>query len=78
MTTGYTVPYRPGLTVGGALASTGVIGFGPAGQIVTISGIPIGGNISYQVRLNGRPIPAALLGTPIQAGDTVTIDLIVI
>ncbi|MFF2885670.1 hypothetical protein [Paenibacillus sp. NPDC057967] len=72
----YTIVFRPGLTIGGALAESGVIAFAADGTIVTISGYPISGNIGYQLRLNGRIIPAASIHLPIQPSDTVTVDIV--
>jgi hypothetical protein len=38
--------------------------------------VPIGGNISYRLLLNGRFIPPSLLNFPVQRNDSVTLQLI--
>lgn len=59
-----------------ALAETGVVRFNFNGQIISVSGVPIGGNISYRLQLNGRSIPASLLNFPVQRYDSVALELI--
>ncbi|WP_187768106.1 hypothetical protein [Paenibacillus sp. PL91] len=76
VTQAYRVPFRPGLSIYQALAETGVVRFNFNGQIVSVSGIPIGGNISYRLLLNGRIIPATLLNFPVQRNDSVALELI--
>ncbi|MGM0883587.1 MAG: hypothetical protein ACQEXQ_21450 [Bacillota bacterium] len=76
VTKAYHVPFRPGLTIYQALAGTGVVRFTFNGQIASVSGVPIGGNISYQLQLNGRVIPPSLLNYPVQRNDSVTLQLI--
>jgi len=73
----YSVPYRFGVTVGSALASTGVIAFGPNGQITSISGIYVGpgSSINYTLRVNGRLIPPNQLFLPLQPQDAVEVAL---
>ncbi|MEV5029376.1 hypothetical protein [Paenibacillus sp. LPE1-1-1.1] len=75
VTQAYRVRFRPGLTIYQALAETGVVRFNFNGQIISVSGIPIGGNISYQLQLNGRVIPASLLNFPLQRNDSVALQL---
>ncbi|OUS74747.1 hypothetical protein B1748_20580 [Paenibacillus sp. MY03] len=75
MTNSFTIPYRQGLTIGRALASTGSVGFSADDQIVSIGGVPISGNVGYQIKLNGRTVPATLLNYTIQPSDTVTLEL---
>ncbi|RJE88566.1 hypothetical protein D3P07_11260 [Paenibacillus sp. 1011MAR3C5] len=72
----YTIVFRPGLTIGGALAESGVLTFAADGTITTISGYPISGNIGYQLRLNGRVIPSTTLHLPVQPSDTITVDIV--
>ncbi|WP_171056460.1 hypothetical protein [Paenibacillus sinopodophylli] len=76
VTQAYRVPFRPGLTIYQALAETGAVRFNFNGQIISVSGVPIGGNISYQLQLNGRVIPASLLSFPVQRNDSVALVLI--
>jgi hypothetical protein len=64
------------LSIYQALAETGVVRFNFNGQIVSVSGIPIGGNISYRLLLNGRIIPATLLSFPVHRNDSVALELI--
>ncbi|SFF01693.1 hypothetical protein SAMN04487969_111132 [Paenibacillus algorifonticola] len=68
--------FRFGLTIYQALLETGVVRFSFNGRITSISGIPIGGNISYLLRLNGRVIPPTLLNFPLQRNDAVALELI--
>ncbi|MGG4142728.1 hypothetical protein ABEW34_06325 [Paenibacillus algorifonticola] len=76
VTQAYRVIHRIGMTIYQALLETGVVRFGFNGQITSISGIPIGGNISYLLRLNGRVIPSTLLSFPLQRNDAVALELI--
>ncbi|MFX3631313.1 MAG: hypothetical protein ACE3L7_18615 [Candidatus Pristimantibacillus sp.] len=76
VTQGYRIRFRPGITIYQALAQTGVIRFTFNGQISSVNGIPIGGPISYILRLNGRVIPSTLLNFPLQRNDTVQLELI--
>ncbi|WP_216364919.1 hypothetical protein [Paenibacillus sp. BIHB 4019] len=76
VTQAYRVIHRIGMTIYQALLETGVVRFGFNGQITSISGIPIGGNISYLLRLNGRVIPSTLLNFPLQRNDAVALELI--
>ncbi|WP_036720075.1 hypothetical protein, partial [Paenibacillus harenae] len=76
VTQAYRVPFRPGLTIYHALAETRVVRFNVYGQITSVSGIPIGGNISYRLLLNGRIIPATLLSFPVQRNNSVALELI--
>ncbi|WP_424767040.1 hypothetical protein [Paenibacillus sp. sgz302251] len=76
ITQAYRVPFYPGLSIYQALAATGVVRFNWNGQIISVSGIPIGANISYQLQLNGRIIPPSLLSFPVQRNDAVTLQLI--
>ncbi|MGO4694628.1 hypothetical protein AB4Z50_10135, partial [Paenibacillus sp. 2TAB26] len=75
ITEAYRIPFRPGLTIYQALAETGVVSFSFNGQINSVSGVPIGGNTSYQLILNGRVIPASLLSFPLQRNDSVALEL---
>jgi len=63
------------LTIYHALAETGVVSFSFNGQISSVSGVPIGGNTSYQLVLNGRVIPASMLSFPLQRNDSVALEL---
>ncbi|OBZ10969.1 hypothetical protein [Bacillus sp. FJAT-26390] len=76
VTQAYRVPFRPGLSIYQALAETGVVRFNFNGQIVSVSGIPISGNISYRLLLNGRIIPATLLSFPVQRNDSIALELV--
>lgn len=76
ITNSYSIGFRPGLTIGGALADTGAIGFAADGTVRAVGGYPISGNIGYQLRLNGRVLPANATNLPIQPSDTVTIDIV--
>ncbi|MGO4548659.1 hypothetical protein AB4Z29_28105 [Paenibacillus sp. 2TAB23] len=76
VTQAYRVPFRPGLTIYQALAETGAVRFNFNGQIVSVSGVPIGGRTTYQLQLNGRVIPASLLSFPVQRNDSVALVLI--
>jgi hypothetical protein len=75
ITQAYQIPYRPGLPIAQALAATGVVGFGPRGQVVSVSGIPIGAGVNYQLQLNGRVISTSLLSFPVQPGDSLALVL---
>ncbi|MBD2871252.1 hypothetical protein [Paenibacillus arenilitoris] len=55
---------------------TGAVRFNARGQIVSVSGIPIGDSIRYQLQLNGRVIPSTLLSFPVRRHDTVGLLLI--
>ncbi|MFD1954938.1 hypothetical protein ACFSL6_12365 [Paenibacillus thailandensis] len=69
--------YHPGIPVGEALARTGAVRFGPGGRIAAVAGIPVvSGDTGFILRLNGRQIPAALLSFPLQANDTVELELV--
>ncbi|MCF2941139.1 hypothetical protein L1N85_22465, partial [Paenibacillus alkaliterrae] len=76
VTQAYRVPYRPGMTIYLALAGTGVVRFNQYGQIISVSGIPVGGNIRYQLLLNGLIIPSTLFNFPVQRYDSVALELI--
>jgi hypothetical protein len=76
ITQAYRVPFRPGLSIYQALAETGVVRFNFNGQIVSVSNVPIRGNTSYRLLLNGRIIPSTLLSFPVQRNDSVAIELI--
>jgi hypothetical protein len=52
-----------------------MVGFSPAGQIVSVGGVPVGGDIGYQIKLNGRVVPSTLLNFPIQPSDTAAVEL---
>ncbi|WP_200930722.1 hypothetical protein, partial [Bacillus sp. FJAT-28004] len=75
ITQAYRIPFRPGLTIYQALAETGVVRFSFNGQITSVSGVPIGGNTSYRLVLNGREIPASFLSFPLQRYDSVALEL---
>lgn len=75
ITGAYRVGYRPGLTIGDALAGSGAVGVGAGGQIVAVGGIPIGSGIGYQLRYNGRVIPGTMLQFPVQPADTISLEL---
>ncbi|MFD2115368.1 hypothetical protein ACFSTH_09730 [Paenibacillus yanchengensis] len=72
----YTVPYRQGMSIYDALASTGIVAFTNNYQIAAIAGIPIGGTITYQLSLNGRVIPTTMLNYPVNAYDTIELRLV--
>lgn len=72
----YQVMYQPGLTIFDALSSTGVIQLSPSGQILLVSGVAIGGNVNYVIRLNGRNISTNMLNYNLQPNDQISVDLI--
>lgn len=67
--------FRPGLTIYQALAETGAVRFNNSGQIVSVSGVSVIGNVDYLLRLNGRQIPSTLLNFPVQPNDAVALEL---
>ncbi|NBC73172.1 hypothetical protein GT003_29780 [Paenibacillus sacheonensis] len=73
----YTVRHFPGMSVGQALISTGVVRISNNGRIISVSGVAVTGSVEAILRLNGRPIPHTLLNLPIQNGDSVGLELIV-
>jgi len=76
VTQAYRVRFFPGMAIYQALAATGAVRFNFRGQIISVSGVPIGRNISYRLQLNGRSIPTSLLNFPVQRFDTVALELI--
>ena len=69
------VPYYPGITIRQALASTGIVGFGPLGFIHSVAGIPMIGGVNVRLRYNGRVIPQTLLSLPADPGSLVGLEL---
>lgn len=69
------IPFYPGITIRQALESTGLVGFGPAGFIRSVAGIPIGVGVNVRVRYNGRVIPQTLLSLPAEIGSSVVLEL---
>ncbi|MBO9599417.1 MAG: hypothetical protein J7559_16540 [Cohnella sp.] len=69
------VPFYPGITIRQALASTGIVGFGPLGFINSVAGIPIIGGANVRLRYNGRVIPQTLLSLPADPGSWVGLEL---
>ncbi|MFC5530605.1 hypothetical protein [Cohnella yongneupensis] len=69
------IPWYPGITIRQALQSTGLVGFGPAGFIRTVAGIPISGGVNVRLRYNGRVIPQTLLSFPAEFGSTISLEL---
>jgi hypothetical protein len=69
------IPYYPGITIRQALASTGIVGFGPFGFIASVAGIPVGGGVNVRLRYNGRVIPQTLLSFPADPGSAIGIEL---
>lgn len=77
ITNSYSVRHFPGMNIGQALASTGVVRFNVNGRIISVNGIVIAGNVEVILRLNGRPIPQTLLNLPIQSRDVVGLEVFV-
>ncbi|MFC4597514.1 hypothetical protein [Cohnella hongkongensis] len=69
------VPYFPGITIRQALASTGLVDFGPAGFIRNVAGIPIFETVEVRLRYNGRIFPQTLLNAPAEPGSIVGLEL---
>lgn len=69
------IPHYPGITIRQALESTGLVGFGPFGFIVSVAGIPVTGRVNVSLRYNGRVIPQTLLSLPAERGSTVELVL---
>lgn len=69
------IPFYPGITIRQALASTGIVGFGPFGFISSVAGIPITGGVNVRLRYNGRVIPQTLLSLPADPGSIVSLEL---
>jgi len=69
------IPFYPGITIRQALASTGLVDFGPSGFIRNVAGIPIGDGVDVQLRYNGRVIPQTLLNAPADPGSIVGLEL---
>lgn len=69
------IPFYPGITIRQALASTGIVGFGPLGFIRSVAGIPIIGGVNVRLRYNGRVIPQTLLSLPADPGSWVGLEL---
>jgi len=68
-------PFYPGITIRQALASTGLVEFGPNGFIRNVAGIPISGAVEVRLRYNGRVIPQTLLDSPAEPGSIVGLEL---
>ncbi|OXS61702.1 hypothetical protein B1A99_03570 [Cohnella sp. CIP 111063] len=69
------VPFYPGITIRQALASTGLVDFGPAGFIRNVAGIPISGAVEVRLRYNGRVIPQTLLNASAEPGSIIGLEL---
>jgi len=69
------VPFYPGITIRQALASTGIVTFGPLGFIYSVAGIPITGGVNVRLRYNGRVIPQTLLSLPADSGSWIGLEL---
>ncbi len=69
------IPFYPGITIRRALESTGLVGFGPAGFIRNVAGIPISGAIEVRLRYNGRVIPQTILNAPAEPGSIIGLEL---
>ncbi|WP_027087567.1 hypothetical protein [Cohnella panacarvi] len=69
------VPFYPGITIRQALASTGIVAFGPLGFIHSVAGIPISGGVNARLRYNGRVIPQTLLSLPADPGSLIGLEL---
>ncbi len=65
------------MSIGQALALTGVVRFSNNGRIISVNGVFIAGNVDTILRLNGRPIPQTLLYLPVHRGDVVGLQLVV-
>ncbi|WP_188996615.1 hypothetical protein [Paenibacillus nasutitermitis] len=76
VTQAYRVRHFPGMSVYQALAATGVVQFNRNGQIAFVNGVAVAGDVGTIVSLNGRRIPPSLFYLPVQAGDSVGLDLI--
>lgn len=72
----YSVLWQPGLTAAAALAGTNAVRFTAGGGIAAVNGIRTGDEVRCVLRINGRQIPLGMLPSPIQAGDTVTLELL--
>ncbi|PZD95493.1 hypothetical protein DNH61_13245 [Paenibacillus sambharensis] len=74
----YSVRYRPGLTVYQALAETGIVRFSWNGQLISVGGVytGAGSGVSYSIRLNGQPLPPALLSTTVPPGASIGLTLL--
>ncbi|QJD87085.1 hypothetical protein [Cohnella herbarum] len=70
------IPFYPGITISQALASTGLVDFGPQGFIRSVAGIPIGGQTDVRLRYNGRVVPQTILNSPAEPGSIVGLELI--
>ncbi|MBB6732012.1 hypothetical protein [Cohnella zeiphila] len=71
------VPFFPGITIGQALWSSGLVVFGPRGGIIAVSGIRIGGRVGLRIRYNGRLIPETLLNFPAEPNSSIVLELFV-
>lgn len=69
------VSYYPGLTIRQALALTGLVAFGPAGSIVLVSGVPIGGRTIVRFQYNGYVVPMTLLDYPADPNSTIWLEI---
>ena len=69
------IPFYPGITIRQALASTGIVGFGPLGFINNVAGIPVAGGVNVRLRYNGRVIPQTLLSFPAEPGSFIRLEL---
>ncbi|AJY74423.1 hypothetical protein VN24_07340 [Paenibacillus beijingensis] len=59
-----------------ALAGTNVVRFTEGGGIASVSGIRTGDEVRCLLRINDRQIPSTLLSFPVQASDTLTVELL--
>ncbi|ANE48149.1 hypothetical protein SY83_19725 [Paenibacillus swuensis] len=74
----YRIRYYPGLTLYQALQNTGQVQFGVGGRIRSVSGVPIGSSVAYELRVNGRLISGNSLFVQLNPNDHVSLRLILV